>query len=124
MIRALSSASSRWPPAASWPMRSASSATPSTRGSGSSTGRGAAPVDELLAKDAQARRLRAAVEQARADQRRASAAIRGAPTDAERDALGAVKRRIQEDDARLHELENAIETLLLEIPNPPHDSVP
>ena len=38
-----------------------------------------APIDELLALDAEARALRTAVEQARAEQRAASAAMRGAP---------------------------------------------
>jgi seryl-tRNA synthetase len=84
----------------------------------------AAPVDELLSVDAEARRLRGAVEQARAEQRRASAEIRGAPMDAQREELGAAKRRIQEDEGRLHELEAELEKLLLEIPNPPHESVP
>jgi seryl-tRNA synthetase len=84
----------------------------------------AAPVDEILGLDAEARRLRAAVERARAEQRRQSAEIRGAPTDAQREQLGALKQRIQDDDARLAELDASIEALLLEVPNLPHESVP
>ena len=38
-----------------------------------------APIDELLAVDADARALRTEVEQARAEQRFASAAVRGKP---------------------------------------------
>jgi seryl-tRNA synthetase len=82
-----------------------------------------APIDELLRLDAEARALRTAVEQARAQQRAASA-VRGAPSPEERAALSARKQRIQEDEARLAELDQRVESLLLEIPNPPHPSVP
>jgi seryl-tRNA synthetase len=83
-----------------------------------------APVDELLALDAAARALRTTVEQARAEQRAASATVRGAPSDEQRATLTALKLHIQEDEARLADLDQRVETLLLEIPNPPHDSVP
>ena len=83
-----------------------------------------APIDELLGIDAAARALRTAVEQARAQQRAASSTTRGAPSQEERAALGAHKQRIQEDEARLAELDRRVEALLLEIPNPPHPSVP
>ena len=83
-----------------------------------------APVDELLRIDEEARSLRTAVEHARAEQRRASSQIRGVPSDVQRDELGALKRRIQEGEAQLAELDAAIGRLLLEIPNPPHESVP
>jgi seryl-tRNA synthetase len=82
-----------------------------------------APIDELLRLDAEARALRTAVEQARAQQRAASA-VRGAPSPEERAALSARKQRIQDDEARLNELDQRVESLLLEIPNPPHPSVP
>ncbi len=84
----------------------------------------AAPVDELLAVDADARALRTDVEQARAEQRAASAAMRGAPSGAEREALTALKQRIHEGETRLAGLEQRVELLLLEMPNPPHESVP
>jgi seryl-tRNA synthetase len=83
-----------------------------------------APVDELLALDLEARRLRTEVEAARAEQHRASASIRGAPADDVRERLAALKRQIQEREARLSELDAEIARLLLEIPNPPHESVP
>jgi seryl-tRNA synthetase len=83
-----------------------------------------APIDELLELDAAARTLRTTVEQARAEQRAASATIRGAPSDEQRTALTARKLRIQDDEARLAQLDQRVETLLLEIPNPPHESVP
>jgi seryl-tRNA synthetase len=83
-----------------------------------------APIDELLELDTAARTLRTTVEQARAEQRAASATMRGAPSDEQRAALTALKLRIQDDETRLAELDQRVETLLLEIPNPPHDSVP
>ena len=84
----------------------------------------AAPIDELLAVDADARLLRTAVEQARAEQRAASAAVRGKPSDEALVALTALKQRIQDGEVRLAELEQRVDALLLEIPNPPHESVP
>jgi seryl-tRNA synthetase len=83
-----------------------------------------APIDELLAVDAEARSLRTTVEQARAEQRSVSAALRGTPSDEARAALTALKQRIQEGEARLAELEQRVDALLLEVPNPPHESVP
>ena len=50
--------------------------------------------------------------------------MRGAPSDAERAALTALKQRIHEGETRLADLDQRIESLLLEIPNPPHESVP
>jgi seryl-tRNA synthetase len=83
-----------------------------------------APIDELLELDAAARGLRTGVEQARAEQRAASATVRGAPSPEQRASLSALKQRIQDDEVRLAELDQRVETLLLEIPNPPHPSVP
>jgi seryl-tRNA synthetase len=83
-----------------------------------------APIDELLRVDAEARALRTAVEQARAEQHAASATIRGAPSPEQRSSLSARKQRIQDGEERLTELDQRVEHLLLEIPNPPHPSVP
>jgi seryl-tRNA synthetase len=83
-----------------------------------------APIDELLELDAEARALRTAVEQARAQQRAESATVRGAPSPEQRASLSTLKQRIQDDEVRLAELDQLVETLLLEIPNPPHPSVP
>ncbi|MFN2581690.1 MAG: serine--tRNA ligase [Candidatus Dormibacteria bacterium] len=83
-----------------------------------------APVDEILRLDGDARRLRTAVEEARAEQRRASKDIRGAPTDEQRVHLEGLKRRIQQSEGELAELDARIGALLLEVPNPPHQSVP
>ena len=83
-----------------------------------------APVDEILALDESARALRASVEGARAEQKRASRELRGAPSDEQRAQLDALKQRIQAEEADLAELEARIATLLLEVPNVPHESVP
>ena len=83
-----------------------------------------APVDEILALDERARALRASVEGARAEQKRASRELRGAPTDEQRAQLDALKQRTQAEEADLAELEARVATLLLEVPNVPHESVP
>ena len=83
-----------------------------------------APIDELLAVDAEARALRTTVEQARAEQRSASAAMRGKPSDEQLASLTELKQRIQDGEARLAELDQRVEAMLLEVPNPPHESVP
>ena len=83
-----------------------------------------APVDEILALDESARALRASVESSRAQQKRASRELRGAPTDEQRAQLDALKQRMQAEEADLAELEMRVATLLLEVPNVPHESVP
>ena len=84
----------------------------------------AAPVDEILELDLRARRLRNEVESAQAERRRASSAIRGAPTDEQRAQLAELKTRMQSGEAELGELEGRIQSLLLYVPNPPHESAP
>jgi seryl-tRNA synthetase len=83
-----------------------------------------APIDELLAVDAEARALRTTVEQARAEQRSASAAMRGKPSDEQLASLTELKQHIQDGETRLAELDQRVEAMLLEVPNPPHESVP
>jgi seryl-tRNA synthetase len=83
-----------------------------------------APIDEILELDAQARRLRTEVEGLRADQKRQSSAIRGAPTDEHRSALATLKQRIQGGETELAALDARVGELLLCVPNPPHPSVP
>ena len=84
----------------------------------------AAPVDEILELDVRARRLRNEVESAQAERRRASSAIRGAPTEEQRTQLAELKARMQSGEAELGELEGRIQSLLLYVPNPPHESAP
>ena len=54
-----------------------------------------APVDDILACDTEARRRRTDVESLRAEQKRASSGLRGAPTDAQRGELTLLTERIQ-----------------------------
>jgi seryl-tRNA synthetase len=60
----------------------------------------------------------------RAAQRQASSGIRGAPDGAQREALAALKQRIQAGESDLAALDARIDDLLLYVPNPPHGSVP
>ncbi|HEX6492919.1 MAG TPA: serine--tRNA ligase [Candidatus Dormibacteraeota bacterium] len=83
-----------------------------------------APVDEILELDEQARALRADMESLRAEQNRETKEIRGKPTDEQRERLAGFKRRIQEAEESLGELEARVQALLLVVPNPPHPSVP
>jgi seryl-tRNA synthetase len=83
-----------------------------------------APIDEIIDLDVRARRLRTEVESMRAEQKRASAEIRGTPTAEQRAALGDLKQRIQAAEAELAVLEARRDELLLYVPNPPHQSVP
>jgi seryl-tRNA synthetase len=83
-----------------------------------------APIDEILELDVAARRLRTDVETLRAEQKRASSAMRGVPSDTDRAALAELKQRIQVIEAELAALETRRDELLLHVPNPPHPSVP
>lgn len=64
------------------------------------------------------------MESLRAEQKRASSAIRGAPSDEQRAALAELKQRTQAVEVRLADLDTRVADLLLHVPNPPHDSVP
>ena len=83
-----------------------------------------APIDEILALDLRARALRTEVETLRAEQKKASSAIRGAPSDEQRAALTSRKERIQVGEADLAVIDSELDALLLHVPNPPHHSVP
>jgi seryl-tRNA synthetase len=83
-----------------------------------------APVDEILALDEKARVLRAEVERLQAERNAAAKQIRGKPTDEQRERMQQVRQRIQDMEAELAELDAETGRLLLEVPNPPHESVP
>jgi seryl-tRNA synthetase len=83
-----------------------------------------APVDEILELDAQARSLRARVEATQAERRRASSAVHGAPSEADRARLNELKEQVQSGESELAEIETKLHELLLYVPNPPHESVP
>ena len=50
--------------------------------------------------------------------------MRSKPSDEQLASLTALKQRIQDGETRLAELDQRVDQLLLEVPNPPHDSVP
>jgi len=83
-----------------------------------------APVDELLALDAQARALRTEIEQLTAEQRREGSSVKGAPTDGQRRRLATLKQRVHEGRARLDAFDARTTGLLMQIPNVAHPSVP
>jgi seryl-tRNA synthetase len=83
-----------------------------------------APVDEILALDAQARTMRAEVERLQAERNAASRQIKGKPTDEQREQMQQLRQRIQDMEAELSALDAQIDNLLLYVPNPPHESVP
>jgi seryl-tRNA synthetase len=83
-----------------------------------------APVDEILDLDERARALRTQAETLRADQNRISRSLRGTPGGPERQRLAELKERIQALLDDVGELEHRRDELLLELPNPPHESVP
>jgi seryl-tRNA synthetase len=83
-----------------------------------------APIDEILELDVRARSLRARVEATQAERRRASSAVHGAPSEADRARLNELKEQVQSGESELAEMETKLHELLLYVPNPPHESVP
>jgi len=85
-------------------------------------------VDALLALDAQRRELLREVEQLRAERNRVSKEIGRLKDKAKREPLIADMRqvgdRIDALDAQLDQVNTDLDTAMLEIPNPPHASVP
>ena len=83
-----------------------------------------APIDEILHLDVERREALAKLEQLKAEQNRRSAAMAKSRDEAAveqlrllRDEVKALEQRVAPIDARLN-------ALLLEVPNPPHESVP
>src|SRR6202521_6217776 len=83
-----------------------------------------APVDEILRLDAERREMVTKLEQLKAEQNRRSAAMAKSRDEAAveelrrmRDEVKALEQKVAPIDARLN-------ALLLEVPNPPDDSVP
>lgn len=82
----------------------------------------AAPVDRILELDKKRRDIVTQVEQLKAEQRRRSTAARG--DERAKDELRGMRERIKELEATLGPIEQELNQLLLEVPNPPHESVP
>ena len=90
---------------------------------------GAELVREIVAKDAERRRLIAEVEALKAERNRASEAIgqakrRGENPEAVTARMREVGDRIKDLDAQVKQVDEQVEALLLQLPNLPHPSVP
>jgi seryl-tRNA synthetase len=90
---------------------------------------GAELVAEIVARDAERRRLLKDAEDLKALRNRASEGIghakrRGEDASAEQARMREVADRIKMLDAELKTIEDAIESLLVQVPNVPHPSVP
>ena len=90
---------------------------------------GAALIQEILARDADRRRLVKEAEDLKALRNRASEAIgqarrRGEDASAEQARMREVGDRVKALDAELKAVDGAIDALLLQVPNLPHPSVP
>jgi seryl-tRNA synthetase len=90
---------------------------------------GAELIQEILARDADRRRLIKEAEELKAVRNRASEAIgqakrRGEDASAEQARVREIGDRIKALDADLNAVDDAIEALLVQVPNVPHPSVP
>ena len=90
---------------------------------------GAELIDQILGRDVERRRILKEAEELKALRNRASEAIgqakrRGEDASAEQARMREVGDRIKTLDADLKAVDEAIETLLVQVPNVPHPSVP
>jgi seryl-tRNA synthetase len=90
---------------------------------------GAELIDQILARDTERRRILKEAEELKALRNRASEAIgqakrRGEDASAEQARMREVGDRVKALDADLKTVDEAIETLLVQVPNVPHPSVP
>jgi seryl-tRNA synthetase len=83
-----------------------------------------APVDEILALDRQRREMVAKLEQLKAEQNRRSAALAKSRDEAVVEELREMRDEIKRLEDEVGPLEARLNALLLEVPNPPHESVP
>jgi seryl-tRNA synthetase len=84
----------------------------------------AAPVDEILKLDVKRRELLGELEQLKAEQNRRSAAMAKSRDEAAIEELRRIRELVKTLQERLTPLEARLNMLLLEVPNPPHESVP
>jgi len=84
-----------------------------------------APVDEILRLDQERRGVLAELERLKAEQNRRSAAMAQKPrNEAAIEEMRRLRGEIKTLEQRLAPIEGRLNDLLLEVPNPPHDSVP
>ena len=83
-----------------------------------------APIDEAVKIDEEWRKVKAELDDANAESNRISKSIGQLMGQGKTDEAEQVKDRIPELESRARELEDELDRLELEIPNPPHESVP
>ena len=83
-----------------------------------------APVDEILRLDAERRQTLTELEGLKAEQNRRSAAMAKQRDEAAIEELRRIREQVKGLHERLAPLEARLNMLLLEVPNPPHESVP
>lgn len=83
-----------------------------------------APVDEILALDAERRQTLQELERLKAEQNRRSAAMAKSRDEAAIEELRRIREQVKRGQEKLTPLEARLNALLLEVPNPPHESVP
>jgi seryl-tRNA synthetase len=83
-----------------------------------------APVDEILRLDSERRESIGRLEQLKAEQNRRSAAMAKSRDDVAVEELRRLRDEVKALEQRVAPIEARLNTLLLEVPNPPHESVP
>src|ERR1700674_4427262 len=83
-----------------------------------------APVDEILRLDAERREMVTKLEQLKAEQNRRSAAMAKSRDEAALEELRRMRDEVKALEQKLAPIDARLNALLLEVPNPPDDSVP
>ncbi len=83
-----------------------------------------APVDEILRLDRERRELLTQVEQMKAEQKRRSAELARSRDEASMEAMRKLRDQVKELEQRAGPIDERLNALLLEVPNPPDPSVP
>ena len=83
-----------------------------------------APVDEILRLDRERRELLTRVEQMKAEQKRRSAELARSRDEASVEAMRTLRDQVKELEQRAGPIDERLNALLLEVPNPPDPSVP
>ncbi len=83
-----------------------------------------APIDEILRLDAERREAVTKLEQLKAEQNRRSAAMAKSRDEAAVEQLRLLRDEVKVLEQRVAPIDARLNTLLLEVPNPPHASVP
>src|SRR2546429_5399184 len=83
-----------------------------------------APVDEIIRLDAERREIVTKLEQLKAEQNRRSAAMAKSRDEATVEQLRLLRDEVKALEQRVAPIASRLDALLLEVPNPPDNSVP